>query len=77
MLTSLPAGAVPARSDEVNYILVVADGMGGHAAGEVASRMAISTLVHLALEVPDWYLKVDAAHTPGDRAAGPRGRAAG
>ena len=33
--------------------------MGGHAAGEVASRLAISALVSLALDVPDWILKVD------------------
>ena len=64
MLTSLPTGNVPERSDEVNYVLVVADGMGGHAAGEVASRMVISTLVNLALDVPDWILKVDAEHKP-------------
>ena len=64
MLTSLPKGNVPERSDEVNYVLVVADGMGGHAAGEVASRMVISTLVNLALDVPDWILKVDAEHKP-------------
>ena len=33
MLSSLPPGDVPERADEVNYLMVVADGMGGHAAG--------------------------------------------
>jgi serine/threonine protein phosphatase PrpC len=64
MLTSLPAGDVPARADEVNYFMVVADGMGGHNAGEVASRMAISALVNLGLQVPDWFFKVDEEHVP-------------
>jgi serine/threonine protein phosphatase PrpC len=36
--------------------MIVADGMGGHAAGELASRLAINALVSLALEWPDWIL---------------------
>ena len=62
--TSLPAGDVPARADEVNYVMVVADGMGGHAAGEMASRLAISALVGLALDIPDWIFWVDEEHAP-------------
>jgi serine/threonine protein phosphatase PrpC len=64
MLTSLRPGDVPERADELNYVMVIADGMGGHAAGEVASRLAISALVSLALDVPDWFFKVSEESVP-------------
>jgi len=55
--TNLSAAAVPPRSTETAYGLLVADGIGGHAAGEVASRTAIAELVALALETPDWIMR--------------------
>ena len=57
ILTSLPDDALPTRFEESGYALVVADGMG--AAGELASRMAISTLMHLALYFGRWNIRVD------------------
>ena len=33
--------------------------MGGHAAGEVASRLAIREIVRLAFELPDWIVRID------------------
>jgi len=64
ILTSLPAGELPTRLDEVNYMMLVADGMGGHAAGEVASRIAITELIGLALQRPDWIFRVDERVAP-------------
>jgi protein phosphatase len=56
LLTNLPEGLLPLRAEEVGYGMVVADGMGGMAAGEVASRLAIRTLINLALATPDWVM---------------------
>jgi protein phosphatase len=59
LATNLPAGQAPSRCEDVGYALAVADGMGGHAAGEEASRLAITTLVGLVLDTPDWFLRMD------------------
>jgi serine/threonine protein phosphatase PrpC len=57
--TNVPDGEVPKRVDEIGYGMLVADGVGGNVAGELASRLAISTLVHLFLQTPDWFLRVE------------------
>jgi protein phosphatase len=68
LMTSLPAADVPQRFDEYGYGMVIADGMG--AAGEPASRLAITTLVRLAIEFGRWHLRVTEpiAHEVVDRA---------
>ena len=59
LLTNLPDGFVPYEFSEVGYGYLVADGMGGAAAGEIASREAISKLVDLVLDTPDWHMRLD------------------
>jgi serine/threonine protein phosphatase PrpC len=54
LLSSTPDGEVPALSQETGYGFAVADGMGGMAAGEVASRLAIALFVEHVLAMPDW-----------------------
>jgi protein phosphatase len=41
--------------------MLVADGMGGAVGGEIASREAIRSLLGLALETPDWIMRLDEA----------------
>ena len=43
--------------EETGYGMVVADGIGNDAGGEMASRQAIYTLLSLALHTPDWQFR--------------------
>lgn len=59
MMTNLIEGSLPECFDEVAYGMVVADGMGGYAAGEVASSQALIKLIELAVETPDWVMRME------------------
>jgi protein phosphatase len=58
VITNLIDGSLPERFDEVAYGMLVADGMGGYAAGEVASSLALTKLIELAVETPDWVMRM-------------------
>jgi protein phosphatase len=58
VLSNLPEGDLAVHAARaVGYGLLVADGMGGRAAGEVASRLAVSVLVDLQARIPDWIMR--------------------
>jgi protein phosphatase len=60
LATSLSAAETPLSFHESGYAFVVADGLGGTGSGGVASRLAISTLVHLVVHYGRWNVRVDA-----------------
>ena len=59
IMTSLPRGDLPPPFEEYGYTMLVADGLGDTGAGAVASRVALSTLAHLAIHFGKWDLRVD------------------
>jgi protein phosphatase len=60
LATTLADAEVPDRFDESAFAMIVADGLGGSGAGGVASRLAISKLVNLAMHYGRWNVRVDA-----------------
>ena len=59
LATSLSPADAPSPFQEYGYSMLVADGMGVGGAGSVASRVAISTIAHLALDHGRWNLRVN------------------
>src|SRR5262245_56761152 len=57
VLTNLKPGSFPTWAAERAYGLIVADGMGGQAAGEVASQLALRAVVDHVLSTADWIMR--------------------
>src|SRR5437764_4361050 len=63
LLTNLGPADLPDARASHGYILAVADGLGGHLAGEMASRLAIHSGLDLILTATNWALRVTAAES--------------
>lgn len=59
LLGSLPDGPAPGRREHVAHLMIVADGMGGAAGGEVASSMALRTAFQLILRSVKWAMVLE------------------
>src|SRR4026209_1903639 len=59
LLTNLDEEVLEPSYTSTGYGMLVADGIGGMAAGEVASRWALTKLVELLVETPDWILGLE------------------
>ena len=61
LATSLSPAELPAPFEEYAYAMLVADGLGEAGTGSVASRVALSSLAHLALHHGQWNMRIDPA----------------
>ncbi len=57
--TSLPAQPRVQVGEEQAHLFLVADGMGGHSAGERASALAVSAIEHFTLNSFKWFFGTD------------------
>ncbi len=60
--TNLPPSPIPSRVEQAGWFALVADGIGGRAAGEVASQAALLAAFEATLGRRDWVNRVE----PGD-----------
>ncbi len=59
LLTNIPDDQISRSAGEIGYSMIVADGIGGMAAGEVASRLAITTALKLVNRSAKWGFKIN------------------
>jgi protein phosphatase len=58
LVTSLAAADLPPRFEESAYTMLVADGLDAQGVGARASRLALSTLAHLAIRYGKWNVRI-------------------
>jgi PPM family protein phosphatase len=56
--SNVPEAELPSHDEESGLLMIVADGMGGHQAGEVASHGALVSMLQLIAASPRWALKL-------------------
>jgi protein phosphatase len=59
LVSSLAPEDLPSRFEEYAYSILVANGRGRRGTGARASRVALSTLAHLAIRYGKWHMRVD------------------
>jgi len=59
LMTNLDESVLEPSYASTGYAMLVADGIGGMPAGEVASRWALARLVELLVETPDWIMRLE------------------
>ena len=59
LFTNVAEGNLPLRFKEWGYVMLVADGLGGEAKGELASSLALSAAVQLLLRFGKWNLRIN------------------
>ena len=57
--SNVPEESLPSHREDSGWLMAVADGLGGHSAGEVASRTALSSMLNLIIRSPRWALRLD------------------